>query len=345
MATTIKDIAKKAGVSISTVSLVLNRKGYVAPKTKEKILSVMNRMDYKPLHSARKLATQKTGNIGYIIWEGHFSEVEMFYSQIFLGMEYAARKSDSYILLTTVKEDFNPKNDLPRFLKYNDIDGVALAGRVPHALIEYLDNQQLPFVLIDYELPGKSYNCIKIDNYNGAFRAVENLVLAGKRHIAFVGGTFFHPSIKERYRGYKEALEKHNLIKNDHLNKYSYCENIETSRAIGENGAIKLLNRRPEIDAIFCCNDTTAMGVITGIQKIGKKIPQEVAVIGFDDIPPAEYNMPKLSTLRVPKLEIGKQAFMLLNELINNPNMAPQTRMISVDLVIRESSHSESNEQ
>lgn len=342
MAATIKDIAKKAGVSMSTVSLVLNRKGYVAPETKQRILSIMQQMDYKPLRSARKLATQKTGNIGYIIWEGHFSEVEMFYSQVFLGMEYAARKNDHYILLTTVKEEFDPKENLPRFLQYNDVDGVALAGRVPYALIEYLDHQNIPFVLIDYELSGKNYNCVKIDNYNGAFQAVESLILSGRKNIAFVGGTFIHPSIKERYRGYKEALEKHNLIHNDYLKKNSYCEDVETSRAIGENGAIKLLKKNPAIDAVFCCNDTTAMGVISGIQKSGKRIPQDIAVIGFDDIPPAEFCTPKLSTLRVPKLVIGKEAYKLLCELNDNPNMAPQTRTIAVDLIIRESSYSES---
>ncbi len=338
MATTIKDIARKAGVSISTVSLVLNHRGYVADETREKILSIIDEMDYKPLHSARKLATQKTGNIGYILWEGHFSEVEMFYSQVFLGMEYAARKNDYYILLTTVNDHFDPREDLPRFLQYNDVDGVALAGRVPLELVAYLDNHAIPFVLIDYEVPGKNYNTIKIDNYNGAFRAVEYLIKQGRKHISFVGGTFIHPSIKERYRGYKDALEKHHLITNKYLDKYSYCENVETSRAIGEKGIKTLLKSYPEIDAVFCCNDTTALGVLSGIQSLEKKVPEEIAVFGFDDIPPAEFSSPKLSTLRVPKLDIGKEAYKLLYERIYHPNIMPQIRTISVDLIIRESS-------
>jgi DNA-binding LacI/PurR family transcriptional regulator len=337
MAITIKDIAKRAGVSISTVSLVLNHRGYVASETREKIQSIIEKTDYKPLHSARKLATKKTGNIGYILWEGHFSEVEMFYSQVFLGMEYAARKNDYYILLTTVNEHFDPKVDLPRFLQYRDVDGVALAGRVPLGLIQYLDNHDIPFVLVDYEVPGRNYNTIKIDNYNGAFRAVEYLIKQGRKHIAFVGGTFIHPSIKERYRGYKDALEKYKLITNNYLDKYSYCENVETSRAIGEKGIKTLLKSNPEVDAVFCCNDTTALGVLSGIQSPGKHIPADIAVIGFDDIPPAEFSSPKLSTLRVPKLDIGKEAYKLLYERIYHPNNMPQTRTISVDLIIRES--------
>ena len=115
----------------------------------------------------------------------------MFYSQVFLGMEYAARKSDYYILLTTVKENFDPKTDLPRFLKYNDIDGVALAGRVPYSLVDYLDKQRMPFVLIDYGIAGKIYNSVLIDNYNGAYHAVKSLIQSGRERIGFVGGTFF----------------------------------------------------------------------------------------------------------------------------------------------------------
>lgn len=336
---TIKDIAKIAGVSISTVSLVLNNKGYVRPETRQKVLDAIQKMNYKPSRPARKLATGKTGNIGFIIWEGHFYEVEMFYSQIFLGMEYAARKSDSYILLTTVKEEFDPKKDLPRFLRYKDVDGVALAGRVPHALVEYLDHQRIPFVLIDYAIPGKNYNCVQIDNYNGAFRAIEHLVKRGRKRIGFVGGTFFHPSIKERYRGYKEALETYGLI-NDQaiLKKYTYVENVETSPSIGEKGIAALLTQTPAPDAIFCCNDSTAIGAIKEIQKRQLKIPDDIAVVGFDDIPTASFCTPLLTTLHVPKLTLGKEAFNLLNEVIDRPNEPPQTRVIGVSLIERESS-------
>ena len=152
-----------------------------------------------------------------------------------------------------------------------------------------------------------------------------------------MGGSYFHPSIKERYRGYREALEIHNF-EISRIEKYSYRKNIETSRSVGEAGAAYLLEAYPEIDAIFACTDHTALGVIEGIQKLNRKIPEEIAIIGFDDIPLALYNKPKLSTLSVPKMEIGKEAFKLLYELINSPGMAPQTRVLSVDLIIRESS-------
>jgi LacI family transcriptional regulator len=335
---TIKDVAKKAGVSISTVSLVINKKGYVAPKTREKILNVIDDLNYKPLHSARKLATQKTGNLGYIVWEAHFSEVEIFYSQIFLGMEYAARETDHYILLTTVKEEFDPKEDLPRFLKFRDVDGVVLAGRVPHSLIEYLEHQGLPFVLIDYAIPGKVYNSIVIDNFNGAYQAVEQLIKSGKQNIGFIGGSYYHPSIKERYRGYKEALESKGLGTNGYFEKHSYLKNEETSPEIGRSGIQHLLERNQNLDAVFCCNDTTALGVVNALKNQSRTIPDEVAVVGFDDISSAAFCTPSLSTVRVPKLDIGKQAYKLLTEIIDNPNATPQTRTISVEYIKRKSS-------
>jgi len=335
---TIKDIAKKAEVSISTISLVLNNKGYVKPETRQKILDTIEELNYKPSRSARKLATRKNGNIGFIIWESHFYEVEMFYSQVFLGMEYAARKSDSYILLTTVKDKFDPKTDLPRFLKYNDVDGVALAGRVPHNLVEYLDVERIPFVLIDYSLPGKKYNSVQIDNYNGAYSAVQHLVESGRKRIGFVGGTFFHSSIKERYRGYKECLESFKVMTSDEISKYTYVEDTETSPAIGEKGINSLLKNDPKPDAIFCCNDSTAMGVIKEIQKRHLSIPDDIAVIGFDDIPNSAYCSPRLTTVKVPKLVLGKEAFNLLNEVIEHPLDPPQTRIITTTLIERESS-------
>ncbi len=335
---TIKDIAKKANVSVSTVSLVINNKGYVAASTRERIIKTIQEMNYKPLHSARKLATGKTGNLGYIVWSAHFTEIENFYSQIFLGMEYAAQDSDRYILLTTVKEDFDPKTDLPRFLKYNDVDGVALAGRVPHSLIRYLEKQGIPLVLVDYGIPDKNYNSVLIDNFNGAYQATQHLIESGYQKIGFVTGTFFHPSIKERYRGYKAALAKAGISDPKVIKKYSYLVAIETSPKIGQEGTLQLLSKQPRPDAIFCGNDSTALGALQELKRQQLKIPEDVALVGFDDIPSAGFSSPSLTTVEVPKLTIGKEAYKLLADMIDKPVSPPQTRTISVKLIKRESS-------
>ena len=334
----INNVAKEAGVSTATVSRVINNKKYVATKTREKIMSVIEELDYKPLYSAINLATKRTGNIGFIVWGEHFSEIEKFYSQIFLGMEYSARDSDYYILLTTVKEKFNPKEDLPRFLKYKDVDGVALAGRVPTSLIEYLENQGIPFILIDYGIPGKVCNSVVMDNYNGAFQAVDQIVKSGKKNIGFIGGSYFHPSVKDRYRGYKDNLKSNGLGDSEYFDKFSFLKNVETSPEIGIQGVKHLLSQNIGLDAIFCCNDTTAMGALSELKKYNIKVPKEVSVVGFDDITLSSFCTPSLSTVRVPKLEIGKESYRLLTEIIANPDSTPQTSIIDVEYIQRRSS-------
>jgi len=196
----------------------------------------------------------------------------------------------------------------------------------------------IPFVLIDYGLSGKSYNSIILDNFNGAYAAIRTLIQSGRKRIGFIGGTSFHPSIKERFRGYKEALEDFDLNSNGDADKYIYLEKTETSRLIGENGAEIILSQQPRPDAIFCCNDTTAFGVMSKIQSLGLRIPDDVAVVGFDDIPQSEFQSPRLSTVRVSKFTIGREAYILLREIIDNPNLPAQTRTISVEFVQRESS-------
>jgi len=208
---------------------------------------------------------------------------------------------------------------------------------VPHSLVEYLDSKRIPFVLVDYLVPGKNYNSVQIDNYNGAYAAVQHLVESGRKRIGFVGGTFFHSSIKERYRGYKECLETYKIMDSEQISNYTYVENAETSPAIGEKGLVSLLNREPKLDAVFCCNDSTAMGVIKEVHKKQLKIPDDIAIIGFDDIPNSAYCNPRLTTVRVPQLVLGKEAFNLLNEVIRHPLDPPQTRIITTELVKRES--------
>ncbi len=191
--------------------------------------------------------------------------------------------------------------------------------------------------MIDYAIPGKNYNCIQIDNYHGAYQAVDHLAKTGKKRIGFVGGTYFHPSIKERYRGYRDALEANNLIGNGMPEEYTFVENVETSPLIGEKGISVLLDRNADLDAVFCCNDPTAMGAMKEIQKRKIKIPDEIAIVGFDDIPTSGFCMPRLTTVSVPKLALGKEAFNLLNEVIDQPSEPPQVRTIGTFLVKRES--------
>ena len=206
MSVTIKDVAKKVGVSVSTVSLVLNKKRGVTEETKKKILRAIEELNYHPHRIARGLASKKNGNIGFILTNYHFSRAEPFYTKIFLGSEFEARQHNYYILLTTVENKFT-KNDIPRFLLEKNVDGVILAGKVPAGLIEYISNYDLPVVFIDYIPPKGKYIAVLMDNVDGANQAISHLIEKGHRQISFVGGDINHPSIAARLEGYKQALQ------------------------------------------------------------------------------------------------------------------------------------------
>jgi len=255
MKPTIKMIAERAGVSTATVSLVLNDRPGVNAKTRQLVQETIKKLNYYPKRSASQLARKTTGNIGFIIWEDHFSEIEMFYSQCFLGMELATRDSDFYILLTTVKLDFNTSTNLPRFLKYNDVDGVVLAGRVPHNLVSLLEKRKIPFVLLDYEIPGKNHNKVLVDNYNGAYSAIRALVNTDRKHIAYVGGSADHPSIKERYRAYISANRDLDLLPDGQNPALVYQSNQEITRESGIEGIRELLAKK--IDPSMQCSVPT----------------------------------------------------------------------------------------
>ena len=333
---TIQTIADHTGVSTATVSLVINGRPGVSAKTRQLVQDTIEELGYHPKRSASQLARQQTGNIGFIIWEDHFSEIEMFYTQVFLGMELSTRNSDHYILLTTVKLDFNTRTDLPRFLKFDDVDGVVLAGRVPHNLITLLENRKIPFVLIDYQIPGKNHHKVLIDNYSGGYAAVQVLADAGRRHIGFVGGSSDHPSIRERYRAYVAANLDLGLLEKGMDPPLAYTRPEEITRDIGKVGIRDLLARGSSLDAVFCANDTLAFGVMEELKKRNIRVPEEIAVMGFDDLYASRYHSPPLSSIRVPKMDLGKEAYKLLVEVINDPLQIAQTRIISVNCICRE---------
>lgn len=338
MKPTIKIIAEQTGVSTATVSLVLNNRAGVSEETRKLVKETITKLNYFPKRSASQLARKQTGNIGFIIWEDHFSEIEMFYSQCFLGMELATRDSDYYILLTTVKLDFNIPADLPRFLKYDDVDGVVLAGRIPHNLVSMLEKRKIPFVLLDYEIPGKDHHKVLVDNFQGAYKAIQELAESGRKNIGFIGGSADHPSIKERYRAYLAANHDLGLLSDENQPDLVYTRNKEITPEIGSDGIRELLAKNIPLDAVFCANDTLALGVLEELKRQKIDVPGEIAVVGFDDIYAGRYHELPLSTVRVPKVELGKEAFKLLVEVINSPKQISQTRTISVECICRETS-------
>lgn len=332
----IKDVARTAGCSLSTVSLVVNNRGYVSEEMRQHVLKVVEDLGYHPTRSARGLASKTSGNIGFILRDDRFYLAEQFYTRVFIGAEVAARDLKYYLLLTTVPVRFT-KNDLPRFLHERNVDGVIIAGRVDLDLLDRIDRFGLPLLLVDFEIKRRRYPAVLIDNLGGARAAVTHLVSLGHREIAFIGGDIDHPSLAGRLQGYREVLAEHGITPPESFLEIS---EPESSSHCGARAMARLLARRPLPTAVFAANDPMAFGCMQEIRKAGLAIPEDIAVVGFDDVEASVLVQPRLTTVHVRKEELGRHAVEQLVGIMLNGITHVTTTHVPVELVVRESSGS-----
>ena len=331
---TIKDVARKAGLSLSTVSLALNNRGYVSSQTRERVRRIVDELAYHPTRAAKGLASRTSGNIGFILSDDHFSQAEPFYTRIFLGTEFEARNHNYYILLTTIRRQFKVGVSVPRFLLERNVDGVIIAGDVHENLISYIDSLGVPIVLVDYEMKRQRHSSVLIDNRGGATLAVRHLLDLGHRSIGFVGGDLKHPSINDRYHAYQQVLREHGLSAEGSL---ASVDERETTIDSGFAAAGKLFRAGANPTAIFAANDAMAIGCMRWAREAGRNVPVDLAVVGFDDIEMASHVEPALTTVRVFKEEMGKLAVQRMADMILSKTESITTTQVPVELIVRES--------
>ncbi len=313
---TIKDVAEKADVAISTASLALSGKGYVSDDTRARVLAAAKQLDYVPLPAARQLVTQETGNVGFVLRVDHFARSEPFYTRVFLGSEFEADQHDLYVLLATIPERYVPGEHTPRFLRQRNVDGILVAGKVDPRFLNEVEESGLPVVLIDFEkdhLPG-----VVVDNQAGARGAVDHLVSLGHRRIAFVGADMEHPAVRARLDGYRLALSAAGLASDPALiiTRTGGNPDRETGKLLGE----EMLAVDPRPTSVFCVNDAVALGILDTAKKEGVEVPKSLSIVGFDDVTGAQISIPALTTVRVFKEQLGELALRYLTELMSGPD-------------------------
>jgi LacI family transcriptional regulator len=336
---TIKDVAAEADVSISTVSLVINDRDGVSPDTRERVLRAARLLGYIPSPAARRLAQKKTGNVGFILRDDHFTRSEPFYTRIFLGTEFEARGRSLYVLLTTVPGEYIPGEHTPRFLRELNVDGVLVAGKVDPILLEEIQALEVPVVLIDFEVG--NLPAVVIDNQQGARAAVEHLIARGHERIAFLGADVEHPSLKARLEGYRLALAAAGLPVDSAATVIAGSR--EPDRATGAVLAPRLMDPENRPTAVFCANDALALGVLDYAHKNGISVPEDLAVAGFDDVYGSAEAVPALTTVRVFKEHLGELALRYLAELTDGTGgvrgyaRSSHTIKVATELVVRAS--------
>jgi LacI family transcriptional regulator len=310
MTYTIKDVAKKANVSIATVSRVLNDQGGYSPKTKEKVLSAIKELGYQPNALARGLINKRTETIGILIPEVS----NMFAAKIFRGVENAAHQRGSSAIVCNTDSNGEKTMKYLKVLREKRIDGVIFVSEIlKEEYYEAISSMNIPIVLVSTESYRYQLPYVKVDDRRAAYTAVEYLINKGHRKIGMISGNKYDLIAGQpRIDGYKKALMSNNIPVNE---KYIVSAKGFSFKDGFEN-LPRLLHAAPDITAIFVASDEMAMGVISAAYNMGIKIPDDLSVIGYDNLPLAEMSIPPLTTVEQPLVQMGEMAANMLFTMI-----------------------------
>jgi Transcriptional regulators len=325
---TIKDIARQAGVAPSVVSRALNNKYGVKEETKELIQKIAQEMDYYPNTAARSLVTRKRGTIGVMMADIS----EPYYSQIIKGMEFVASQTGYTLLFSNSYESVERNRVLQKMIFAERVDGVVIVGSniQEKNFVLSLLKQEIPFVLIERNFSDPRVNCIWVDNIKGAYLATKLLIEKGHRKIAHIAGNFYYQVALDRIEGYKKALIEAGI---------GFSEELITSGNFVTQDAYKAMKELlgHHCTAVFAANDTMAYGALQAILEAGLSVPDDIAVIGFDDLEFSALTNPPLTTIRQPRYEMGKQSMEILIANLQDEKNEKKKVCLAPELVVRRS--------
>lgn len=319
---TIAEVARRAGVSISTVSRVMNGLDRVHPETRQRVRGVIEALRYQPSAYARGLATQRTHTIGFVIP----TISDPFYLGIVRGVE-AAAAAEGYNLLVVSQLGRMDQTRVLELFTQKRVDGLVVVGvAVPPEVLVQLREQGFPVALLQQQREPSTF---AVDNYGGARLMTEHLLSLGHRQIAYIAGSNDTPDNAERFRGFREALECAGLSFN--TARFVQGDFLEGS---GAEAVATLQDRRLPCDAIFAANDQMAIDAILALREGGVRVPDDIAVVGFDDIPLARYVAPPLTTVRQPSFELGLKATRAVLAALRG-DVLPEGVVLPAELVVR----------
>lgn len=324
-AATIKDVAKLAGVSVATVSRALNGASNVLPDTRSRIEAAARELRFTPSGAARSLITRRNDTIGALLPDLHGE----YFSELIRGIDQAARARGLHLLLSSSHDNADEAAAALRAMN-GRVDGLIVMS--PHADAEFLAHNlpaTLPAVLVNTGVELPDHARYVVDNYGGAQAMTRHLAAAGRQRIAFIGGVAGNHEAQERLRGYRAGLPK----------GASACiETGDFTEASGWAAGKRLAQLRPRPDAIFAANDMMAIGCLAALREAGLRVPEDLAVAGFDDIPIARYVSPALTTIRVPIAQLGAAALDAVAKAVDQPaGLDHATTVLPVELVLRQS--------
>jgi LacI family transcriptional regulator len=329
---TIKDVAKRANVSVATVSRALNGHENVTEEVRKRVVSIANELRYSPHHAARSLSSRRTHTVGLVLPDLHGE----FFSELMRGIDRVAREHGMHLLVSSYHGHPEEQAAALRAMR-GRVDGLLVMSPFvgnPEFLSENLGS--LPAVLMNTQAADGTHAALGIDNYGGARAMVRHLIDCGHRRIAFIGGPSNNFDACERLRGYRDELAS------GLPGTQPWEVAGEFDEASGHRAAQELLSAKERPDAIFAANDMMALGCLFALSQAGVQVPQDIALAGFDDIPLSRYVVPSLTTMRVDIDELGGRAMRTL--LAMTPGRAlPEPVALVPGLIVRQSSCLPSN--
>ena len=327
---TIKDIAQEAGVSPQTVSRAINDKGEISPQTRDRILRIAERLGYRPNSIARSLATRRTQNIGLVVPD----VANPFFASTARGIEDAAQQSSYNIFLCNTDENVDREMNAIHSLEAQRVDGIILcSSRLSEPQLVRLAERYQPLVLVNRQIAHPQTGYVVVDDARGSAEAVRYLLQLGHRKIGLLAGPRTSHSGRLRLEGYQGAMRAHGYPV-----PATWQEHCPPQVEGGRTAARAVLQRAPELTALLAYNDLVAVGALRACRDMGVGVPQEVAIVGCDDVPLAALVSPGLTTVHIPTYNLGQKAMGLLLHMMGDENGQPEPIVVSPHLVIRDSS-------
>jgi len=324
---TLKMVAEKAGVSVNTASRAINNKSDINEETKKKVLKIAQELGYVRNATAVALRTRKTRTIGVVIADNR----NPFYAEVLNGMEEAARGKNYHIILANTQRDYKKEEEAINLLRAKRVDGLLIAPvQDRDDDIKKLIEANIPFVIVGRDFENIEVDAVYNDEVKGGFLATEYLIKKGHKRIALIDGFLYKSPAKGRLEGYKKALNKYKISLDESLISVGDI-NIEN----GYERTKQMLGKNLDFTAIFAYNDMMAFGSMQAIKEKGLRIPEDIGLVGYDDIPFSSLMNPALTTIKLKKQELGVESVKLLFSRINGGRKKTKKVMLDVELIVR----------
>ena len=324
---TIYDVSQQAGVSLATVSRVINNNSNVSEKTRQKVLAAMAALDYRPNTIAQSLASSCSNSVGVLV-----SQLDgPYYGPMMAEIEAALRAQNKHVIIAVGHSEAAMEQESVAFLVSRGCDALILdVEAVSDEYLVQLSKGPVPIVLINRYIAAIEPNCIYLDNELGGYLATRHLVEQGHRSIAYISGPKNKHDANERLVGHQKALAEGGLVFDPAL-----CVEGDYKEEGGEAGMLTLLATGKTFTALVCANDQMASGAIAACLERGLQIPADLSVVGYDNVPFAKYIAPKLTTVNNPIHEMGKMAaFWVLKQVYQATDTAVNS-VFMPELVVR----------